>query len=120
MTRILKYTLQDHGEAVVQIPRSATVLSAGEQSGALQIWALVGAETPLESRAFSVVYTGFDEVPPRGCFIGTVVSAGGAIVRHVYEIETEGKTADPKMWDKEFASDDGRFEPPFDPAEAGF
>lgn len=90
MIRILKYTLHEHGSAIQPLPRGAKVLHVGDQAGSVQLWAQVDDTQPLEGRTFTTIYTGFDEVPARGVFIGTVISHGGSIVRHVFEIEREG------------------------------
>lgn len=83
--RVLKFTLQDRGVALVALPENAKILSVGDQCGALQLWALCD-ETMQEARRFAVLYTGFDEVPEGAKFIGTVLSLSGSMVRHVFEV----------------------------------
>jgi hypothetical protein len=61
--RILKYTLHAHGIETTALPRGAAVLSVGDQSGAVQLWAIADDTQPMEERRFAVLYTGFDEVP---------------------------------------------------------
>jgi hypothetical protein len=68
------------------LPRGAAVLSVGDQSGAVQLWALADDTKQLDPRRFAVLYTGFDKVPVGAHFIGTVISAGGSIVRHIFEL----------------------------------
>lgn len=84
--RILKYTLHAHGIETTALPRGAAVISVGDQSGAVQLWAIADDTQPMEERRFAVLYTGFDDVPAGAHFIGTVISAGGSIVRHVFEM----------------------------------
>lgn len=89
MIRVLKYTLHEHGASIIPLPRGSVLLHIGDQQGALQLWAQVNDQAPLESRKFATIYTGFDEVP-HGRYVGTAISQGGNVVRHVFEILAEG------------------------------
>lgn len=84
--RIFKYTLPDHGLAIISTRQGATILSVADQCGALQMWAMVGSTKPPATRHFQIVHTGFDEVDDDMRFIGTALSQGGNIVRHVFEV----------------------------------
>lgn len=89
MIRVLKFTLHDQGSALVPLPRGAKVLSVADQRGAVQLWVQADDKAPLESRHFATLYTGHDEVPHRGHFVGSVISQSGDLVRHVFEILRE-------------------------------
>lgn len=86
MQTIFKYTLQQHGAAIVPMPKDAQILHVGNQCDALQLWALVDAEQPLEARRIRVAFTGeaMDD-DPRRIYIGTWISSGGNLVAHVFE-----------------------------------
>ena len=89
-TRILKFTLHERGSRILEMPRGADLLHVGDQLGALQLWAQCEETEHVETRLFAVLYTGFDEVPENAEYLGTVISSGGNIVRHVYEILDDG------------------------------
>lgn len=84
--QVLKYTLHERGTAVLDLPRGAQILSVDDQCGALQLWMLVRSGVPKEARRILVAFTGFDDVPSTAVFIGTALSDGGNIVRHVFEV----------------------------------
>jgi len=85
--RVLKYTLHDMGMAIQPLPEGSRVVSFIDQGGAIQMYAEVAIHPgPLEQRRFVVLYTGFHGVPADAEFLGTVVSEGGNIVRHIYEL----------------------------------
>jgi len=84
--RIFKYTLHDHGVALIDIPAGSRFIHVEEQATALQLWAIVDQSQMLEGRCIAVLYTGFDEVPDGAHYIGTVLSHSGNIVRHVFEL----------------------------------
>jgi hypothetical protein len=54
------------------------------------MWAQCEESEHVEPRLFAVLYTGFDEVPENAEYLGTVISYGGNIVRHVYEVMEMG------------------------------
>lgn len=86
MKTIFKYTLQQHGAAIVPMPKGAQILHVGNQCDALQLWAMVDAEQPLETRLIRVAFTGEAlNDDPRRIYIGTWISSGGSIVAHVFE-----------------------------------
>lgn len=86
MRTIFKYTLQQHGAAIVPMPKGAQILHVGNQSDALQLWALVDPESPHEARHIRVAFTGEAmEADPRRCYLGTWISGGGNLVAHVFE-----------------------------------
>jgi hypothetical protein len=91
VSRIFKYTLHDHGEAILPLPSGAEVLHVADQCGAIQLWARVNPNAkPLVGRRFATLYTGFDEVPEGAIYLGTALSQGGSIVTHVFELASEG------------------------------
>lgn len=83
---VLKYPLPDSGMAWVSLPKGARILHVDSQYGKLQMWAAVNRFAAPEPRAFAVLMTGFDEVAESAVHIGTVLTDGGALVRHVFEI----------------------------------
>jgi hypothetical protein len=86
MSTIHKYTLQQHGAAIVPMPKGAQMLHVGNQCDALQLWALVDAEQPLEARRIRVAFTGEAmETDHRRTYLGTWISSGGNLVAHVFE-----------------------------------
>ena len=86
MKTIWKYELPMQEDVYLQMPEGAEVLSVGEQHGRLCLWALVDDNACTEGRAFSIRGTGYpaDGVETQ-THIGTVVTAGGALVWHVFE-----------------------------------
>lgn len=88
MIHVLKHTLHEHGIESSMFPAGAVVLCIGQQQGAVQIWwqCDTAENVAFVPRKFAVIYTGMDEVPPNSRYIGTAISEGGNIVRHVFEI----------------------------------
>lgn len=86
MKRLFKYELQERGIAIVEMPAGAKLLHVADQCGAAQLWAEVDDQRKLEARRIAVLYTGFDGVPEGAVYVGTAISNGGNIVRHVYEV----------------------------------
>lgn len=84
--RVLKYGLADYGPCYIEIPDGSRIIHIDNQQGALQLWAEVPAGTETILRAFHVIYTG-DEVPESGTWVGTTLTYGGNLVRHVYELK---------------------------------
>lgn len=83
---VWKFTLHLPSCPPVVMPLGAQVLSAGEQNGDLQLWALVDPnEQRLAERAFNVYGTGHTISGNAGRFIGTVAFYGGALILHVFE-----------------------------------
>lgn len=85
MRKIYKYTLHEHGKSLLPLPVGAKILHVADQQGAVQLWAEVPPGERLESRTFHVAYTGGEA--PDGAYIGTAITPGGNIVRHVYEVK---------------------------------
>lgn len=89
MSRVLKFTVADRDAAVIPLPINAQVLHVGEQGGAMQMWVLCDLSYPCRDRKFVTLFTGFDQVPEGATYIGTVISHGGNIVRHVFEVSND-------------------------------
>ncbi len=86
MTKIYKYPLALTDRQTVRVPLGALVLSVAEQAGRLCLWAVVDAdEKETEERVIFVVGTGNPLPEDFGAFVGTVVTADGALVWHVFE-----------------------------------
>ncbi len=82
---IWKYTLER--DCKLDIPKGAQVLSVGEQSNRLRLWALVDTEAQNVERHFKVYGTG-DEFPSdeEMKYIGTALLSYGTLVVHVFEV----------------------------------
>lgn len=83
---VYKYQLQDTLQQTVNLSVGAKILSVHEQYGSLCLWALVDADLPTSPRVIEIYGTG--HVVPAGKreFIGTVVTMGGRLVWHVFEL----------------------------------
>jgi len=85
MRTIFKYTLQQHGAAIVPMPKGSQILHIGNQCDALQLWAMVDTGQPLEARRIRVAFTGEELDDWRRTYLGTWISSGGNLVAHVFE-----------------------------------
>lgn len=70
-------------EHQITIPADNKILHVGEQDGQMYFWAEVDPLTPIESRTFTIIGTGW-AVPPDHEYRGTVVLRSG-YVWHLYE-----------------------------------
>jgi hypothetical protein len=89
MKRIYKYTLEDqhwYGKSgsPIQMPKGARILSAQEQHGEIQLWAIVDLLQDDVPRWFRVCGTGHDLPENPGEFVATVQL--GEFVWHVFEV----------------------------------
>lgn len=83
---IYKYDVPVKGEATVDMPEGARVLSVGLQGSSPKIWALVDPRAPMRPRRFAWRGTGHpatDVADER--FIGTVHLLEGEVVAHLFE-----------------------------------
>ena len=87
MREIWKYILDRTDRAPVSMPKGAQVLSAGVQGDCdlVCIWALVDPEAERVGRRISVYGTGWPIADDPGVFVGTVSTADGALVWHVFD-----------------------------------
>ncbi len=86
--KVWKYTLSvEHaGQRVaLRMPKGAKVVHVGVVNDAWSIWVEVDPDAPLVERTFTVIPTGFVDVPEGGVYLGTIIAHGG-FVWHVYEI----------------------------------
>jgi len=84
MNRIYKYSLGTmSGRITVAMHPVVNILSVGEQSGELIIWAEVEAGKPTETQYFAIAWTGW-EPPDNSIYIGTVQMNG--LVYHIYDL----------------------------------
>lgn len=86
MKVIYKYALTPK----VLLPKDASILKAGMQSGGLYIWALVDPnETTKVERTFEIVGTGhsFDYERLKYTFIDTIFD--GPFVWHIFEVNND-------------------------------
>lgn len=98
MKTVLKYALDALApEVKISMPLGAKVLHVAKERGATQdvlcLWALVDTEAPTVPRWFRVYGTGHPL--PEGAYdgtfmrhVGTVLMHGGAIVLHVFEVNS--------------------------------
>jgi hypothetical protein len=84
ITRIYKYQLRITDEQVIDLPRSAQLLTVQEQAGTVCLWAWVCPSEPIQSRKIRIVGTGH---PIEGNlkYITTFQQFGGSLVWHVFE-----------------------------------
>lgn len=88
MNTVWKFDLQATDRQTIQMPSGAKVLSIGAQDptgSTVQLWAEVDTEEKPEDRHFVIVGTGNHQWA-KGIYLGTVITAGGALVWHVYEV----------------------------------
>lgn len=93
---IWKYTLAFVTEQKIEMPDCASILSCGAQNDQVQIWAMVDPDalqgTKGQKRTLFIVGTGHplprDHRDLR--FIGTVQTAGGQLVWHIFELWKKG------------------------------
>jgi hypothetical protein len=84
MSVIWKAKLIEAGTHSLTIPQGAWFLHVSEQDGFLCVWFGCDPTAPEEKRTFSVLATGYDQIPIRTRYIGTAVMQSG-LVWHVFE-----------------------------------
>lgn len=87
MKTIWKYPLEIVNSQTLEVPQGCKFLSVAEQNGALVLYALVDPSAKLEKTEVLIRGTGhpIDEGKLLSNeFIGSVVSAGGMLVWHVF------------------------------------
>jgi hypothetical protein len=85
--RILKWTLAVTDRQHVSMPYGATILQVANQNDAIVLWALCEETEVRERRTFAIHGTGHSISDATGYgFLGTVLTSGGALVWHVFEI----------------------------------
>jgi hypothetical protein len=85
---IYKYSAPVETLIVLDLPRGAEVIHVGDQTGrgdTIQFWAVVPMDAldMVERRRFELRGTGSSA--PDGDHIGTVVTAGGRLVWHIFD-----------------------------------
>lgn len=83
--KIWKQFLQRQRVQDIAIPSGAEIISVGYKDEGATIWFKCDPEAAPEMRRIEICYTGADDVPEDGKFIGTVIKPTG-IVLHVFEI----------------------------------
>lgn len=83
--RIYKYTLNTSGPTEIRMPLLGEVLSVDDQEGVLFVWVLVNLKVSSGIRTFYTALTGHDLPKPLGHYIGTIQSANGAYVTHIFD-----------------------------------
>lgn len=88
MKTVWKFTLDVTDEQTVEMPQGAEILLGGNQRPvnitSLEVWALVDPDAPLVRRKFAIHGTGHP-VTEGGTHIGSIITAGGALVWHVFD-----------------------------------
>ncbi|PRY35364.1 DUF7352 domain-containing protein [Umezawaea tangerina] len=69
----------------IEMPTGAVVLDVDEQYGAVAMWAWVNPAAELVTRVFHIVGTGTPIPDGATTFHGTALTAGGALVFHIFE-----------------------------------
>ena len=88
---IWKFSLPIVDRQTVTMPKDANILSVQQQSGILQMWAIVEPDAEREPRVIEIVGTGnpMPDVTDEGlarCHIATVQTCQGRLVWHVFEL----------------------------------
>lgn len=85
MQAVYKYVM-DNEVAALDLPIGAQILHVAEQHDKTCIWAKVDTEAEKEKRFFVVYGTGHRMMDGEHKFIGTLLTAGGHLVWHVFEL----------------------------------
>jgi hypothetical protein len=85
---IYKYSAAVEAKIILDLPRGAEVIHVADQTdrgNTIQFWALVSMDAldDLEPRRFDLRATGL--AAPEGDYIGTVITAGGQLVWHIFD-----------------------------------
>lgn len=93
MVAVFKYPVSIDDYFTLKLPRHAEILHVAEQHGKFQLSALVDPDAPVETRRFRFAGTGhpINESPEKIYFICTVMSDGGSLVFHFFEVEVPGQ-----------------------------
>lgn len=87
MRSVYKYTLEEADRMELDLPVGAEILSIQYQHGQPRLWALVDtAETRTETRFLRMAGTGHAIMEGGLKFISTVVTEGGMLVFHFFEL----------------------------------
>jgi hypothetical protein len=85
---VWKFALEVTDEQEIEMPEGAEILLVAQQNpintSTLDLWALVDANGPRVKRKFMVHGTGHP-VTEGGTHIGSIITAGGALVWHVFD-----------------------------------
>lgn len=80
MKKIFKYAFN----GIVELPKGAEIISAQEQHGKIQIWAIVDPSAETEKRLFALYGTGHEMDDRSQKFIATIQR--GEFVWHLFEV----------------------------------
>lgn len=88
MKTIYKYELDLNAEEQrIWLPKGAKLLSVGNQTGNLVLWAEINTAKPDTVALIKIFGTGQPDIETQGLeFLGTVQMYGGSLVLHVYGI----------------------------------
>lgn len=85
---IWKYPIQVTDWFEIAMPYEAEILCCQMQIDTPCIWALVNPDAPTEVRKFRLAGTGHAIFESALTFVGTFQMAGGALVFHLFEVES--------------------------------
>ena len=86
MIAIYKYPIEITDHQVIEIPKSAKLLSVQVQYGYPCIWAMVDTNWPIMKRHITIAGTGHDlSSRLMGKFIGTIQLSDGELIFHVFD-----------------------------------
>lgn len=85
MKTIWKYELQIIDRQEIDMPVGAEVLHVAEQNGVLCMWAVVEPDNVKAPSTILIRGTGHYFTGDEGHHLGSVVTAGGALVWHVFD-----------------------------------
>jgi len=98
MKTIWKFPIPGPMRFEQNMPAGAEILSVQMQGDAPQMWALVDPHAALELRVFQSFGTGHDVPPTAVKHLGTLQFDGGALIFHVFEMETVKAHPEAQPW----------------------
>jgi hypothetical protein len=72
----------------ISMPEDAILLTVGREDSNIVLWAIVDPSGPLVARKLIIIPTGFEEVPARTIYVGTVQMPDG-LVWHIFDAGDE-------------------------------
>lgn len=85
MQAVYKYVMGNE-VATIELPIGAKIIHLAEQHGQTCMWVQVDTEAEKEKRYFVLYGTGHPMLNAEHTFIGTMLTAGGNLVWHVFEL----------------------------------
>lgn len=82
--QVWKYVLQNH--CTFEIPQGAQIVRVGQQLGKVCMWAIVDPSSPVITREFTLIGTGYDLPDKQLEFLDTIVFEEVGLVFHAFEV----------------------------------